>query len=87
MAGSSIRRDASKPAPQPANASVQGEVVSTRETLFLLLGVLGIFPWAIVWVMILAPKVGLGRLGIKAHLIIVLVTYLLPVWLLTRKKQ
>ena len=47
------------------------EALSSKETLVILLIVIGIIPWAFVWVLYLAPAFGLGGLPMKFHILFV----------------
>ena len=80
------RRTAASSQRTPGPAA-QAEVVSTGETLLIMLGVLGLIPWTYLWVTVVAPKVGLGWLGFRGHLFFAVGIYLVPWWLLTRKRR
>lgn len=81
------RRAAGSSQRTPGPAAQGQEVVSTGETLLILLGVLGLIPWAFLWINVLAPMVGLGWLSFRGHLFFMLGIYLIPWWLLTRKRR
>lgn len=63
----------------------QARVVPARETFFILLGILGLIPWAFIWVLVVAPLVGLGNLPVKGHLIPILGIYA-AAWLILARQ-
>jgi hypothetical protein len=69
------------------SATPEPEVVPPGETLLILLGVLGLIPWAFLWINVLAPMVGLRWLSFRGHVFFVVGLYLIPWWLLTRKRR
>ena len=65
----------------------QNNEVSPRETMFIFLGVLGLIPWAFIWVLFLAPNFGLGNVSLKLNLIFVLGIYAGAWVLIARTKR
>jgi hypothetical protein len=64
----------------------EARIVPARETFFMLLGILGLIPWAFIWVLVIAPLVGLGSLPVKVHLIPVLGIYAAGWAILARRR-
>ena len=58
--------------------------VPPAKSALIVLGVLSIIPWAFLWVTMLAPLLGLGKLPIKVHLLFVIGIPALAVWLYDR---
>lgn len=61
-----------KPAPAEGDAQQEDEPWTRLQKFVAVAAVVGFIPWIFLWVLVIAPLVGLGQLSIKVHLIFVL---------------
>jgi accessory gene regulator protein AgrB len=75
-----------KPAAVEGEAQQEGEPWSRLQKIAAVAAVVGFIPWIFLWVLVIAPLVGLGQLSIKMHLFFILGLPIIATWLWSKNK-
>ncbi len=61
-----------KPVPAESDAHARDAPWTPLQKFVAIAAVVGFIPWVFLWVLVIAPLIGLGQLSVKMHLIFVL---------------
>ncbi len=75
-----------KPKHVEGEAPQQDEPLTPLQKIALTIAVIGFVPWIFLWVLVIAPLVGLGHVSIKIHLIFILGVPIIGAWLWSKNK-